>query len=415
MVPKLNCLAIAASCRNSWQDRYYRQDKNGNGETCQSQNSDRIPHSPLTPIRPDVKLLNKYLLVQFIKHFFTINIAFAAIYLLVDFIEKFDNFSQAGKSFWLAMKFFLLNIPFIVDQLGPIMILLSGVITLGILNHTNELNALKAGGIPLQKIVRPLFIGGLLLTGLFTAAGQWLLPYTIPTAGAIWDEEVNGKLPLGIYRNGRYYYKGIEGFYSFERPDLKKFEFKNFSYSQWDTNYNTRSLLSARQARWNEEAKQWVFDNVQTQVWQDDGTYRIENVPQLKTQLPEKPIDFVLPRRESAEQSLTGLYQAIGSSESDWQANKAWADFLSRLSYLLFGLPLLVLGLPVLLYCYQKWGRDLYIAIPASCGLAFLAWGIWGALQSLAGAGYLPPLLAATAIHLVFAGTGIMLLRNEDR
>ena len=362
-----------------------------------------------------MKLLNKYLLVQFIKHFFTINTAFAAIYLLVDFIEKFDNFSQADKSFWLAMKFFLLNVPFIVDQLGPILILLSGVITLGILNHTNELNALKAGGIPLRKIVLPLFLGGLLLTGVLTAAAQWLLPYTIATAGSIWDEEVNGKLPLGIYRNGRYYYKGVEGFYSFERPDLKEFIFKNFSYSEWDADYNTRSLLAAENARWDEEAKHWVFHNVQTQKMQDDGAYLIENVLELTTQLPEKPIDFVVPRKDSAEQSLSGLYQAIGRSEPGWQVNKAWADFLSRLSYLLFGLPLLVLGLPVLLYCYQKWGRDLYIAIPASCGLAFLAWGIWGALQSLAAAGYLPPLLAATAIHLVFAGTGIMLLRNEDR
>lgn len=360
-------------------------------------------------------LLNTYLLVQFIKHFLTINTAFAAIYLLVDFIEKFDNFSQADKSFWLAMKFFLLNIPFIIDQLGPILILLSGVITLGILNHTNELNALKAGGIPLRKIVRPLFIGGLLLTGLFIGAAQWLLPYTIPTAGAIWDEEVNGKLPLGIYRNGRYYYKGVEGFYSFERPELKEFVFENFSYSQWDADYNTKSLLTARKAKWDEEAKEWIFDNVQTQQMQADGSYLIENISHVKIQLPEKPIDFVVPRKDSAEQSLTGLYKAIGKSESDWQVNKAWTDFLSRLSYLFFGLPLLVLGLPVLLYCYQKWGRDLYIAIPASCGLAFLAWGIWGALQSLAGAGYLPPLLAATTIHLVFGVTGIMLLRNEDR
>ena len=35
----------------------------------------------------------------------------------------------------------------------------------------------------------------------------------------------------------------------------------------------------------------------------------------------------------------------------------------------------------------------LSIAIPASCGLAFVAWGLWGALQSLARADYINPLL----------------------
>ena len=63
---------------------------------------------------------------------------------------------------------------------------------------------------------------------------------------------------------------------------------------------------------------------------------------------------------------------------------------------------------------FQKWGRDLSIAIPASCGLAFVAWGIWGAMQSLAGAGYLHPGIAAVTVHILFAGTGIYLLRQQD-
>lgn len=362
-----------------------------------------------------MKLLDKYLLGQFFKHFFTVTIGFIAIYLLVDFIEKFDNFSESGKSLWLAIKFFTLNIPFIIDQLGPILILLSGIISLGILNHTHELNALKAGGIPLSKIVRPLFIGGILLTGLFIGAAQWLLPYTIPTAGAIWDQEVRGKLPLGIHRNGRYYYKGTEGFYSFQRPDPKELVFRNFSYSRWDKNYNTKGLLVAEKAKWDGKKMQWLFDEVQVQEMQDNGRFLIKNFEHLALELPEKPIDFVVPEEDSAEQSLTGLYHATQKTQTKWQSNKTWTDFLSRISYLLLGLPLLLLGIPVMLYCYNKWGRDLYIAIPASCGIAFLAWGIWGALQSLASAGYLPPLLAAMIIHSIFAITGVLLLRKEDR
>ncbi|MGW8195527.1 MAG: LptF/LptG family permease, partial [Desulforhopalus sp.] len=68
-----------------------------------------------------------------------------------------------------------------------------------------------------------------------------------------------------------------------------------------------------------------------------------------------------------------------------------------------------------LLYSYRKWGRDLSVAIPASCGLAFLAWGIWGALQSLAITGYISPLFAAIAIHIIFSIAGIVLLIKNDR
>ena len=362
-----------------------------------------------------VKLLDRYLLSQFIKHYLTVAAGFISIYLLIDFFEKIDNFTSNGKSIWLALKFFLLNVPFILDQLAPILTLLAGIITLGILNHTHELNALKACGIPLAKIIRPLLVGGLLATSVFFCAAQWLLPYTIPAASAIWDGEIKGRLPLGIFRNGRYYYRGAEGFYSFERPDRKALKFKNFSYSEWDEKYNTRSLLSAGRANWLDNEKKWQFSDVQLQKRGEDGRYQIQNLDTLKLQLPETPLEFVVPDNESAERSLTGLYAAIHESRSDWQTTKATSDFYGRISYLLLGLPLLLLGLPTLLHAYQKWGRDLYIAIPASCGIAFVAWGIWGALQSLAVAGYFPPAIAASAIHLIFAAAGFMLLAREDR
>jgi lipopolysaccharide export system permease protein len=365
-------------------------------------------------LRYKVKLLDRYLLRQFIQHFFTVTIAFVAIYLLVDFIEKFDNFSRAGKSLGLATRYFLLNIPFIVDQLGPVLILLSGVISLGILNHTHELTALKAGGIPLKMIVRPLLMGAAACTLFSLAAAQWLLPMTISMTNTIWYEQVKGKVPLGIYRNGRYYFKGHEGFYSFEWPNPKLMVFKNFSYSRWNDDYNVGSLVAATWAKWNSKAGEWILDEVQVQKRGENGSYTITNMPYWQVGLPEKPEDFLIPQNETAELSLTGLYREIAKKETASQTEKAWADFLGRLSYIFLGIPLLFLGLPILLISYQKWGRDLSIAIPASCGLAFVAWGIWGAMQSLAGAGYLPPTFAAITIHILFATAGILLLRKQD-
>ena len=81
----------------------------------------------------------------------------------------------------------------------------------------------------------------------------------------------------------------------------------------------------------------------------------------------------------------------------------------------MLGVPLLLLGLPILMISYQKWGRDLAVTIPASCMLAFIAWGSWGALQSLAKAGYLSPYIAASVVHITFAGAGIFFLRQQDK
>lgn len=358
-------------------------------------------------------LLSRYLLKQFGLNFLTVSTAFVAIYLLVDFFEKIDNFTSHGGSMGLALRFFFLNIPFILDQLGPILILLSGVITLGLLNHNNELRALKAGGIPLKDIIKPVVIGSLIATALFLAMAQWVLPKTISTTNSIWYEQLQGKVPLGIYRAGRYYYRGKEGFYSFEWPDTEKLSFVNFSYSRWNDKYNLNFLLTAKTAHWTNNG--WIFENGQTQNLKDDGNYSYEIFTEMTEIMPESPEHFFIPEYKSAELSLTGLFRDANSKETEDDLIVSWANFFSRISYITLGVPLLLLGLPILLLSYQKWGRDLAIAIPASCMLAFVAWGSWGALQSLAKAGYLAPTLAASVVHIIFAGIGILLLYQQDR
>lgn len=363
-----------------------------------------------------MNLLNRYLFNQFIKYFFTVNAGFVSIYLLVDFFEKIDDFTNAGKPFALALQYFLLTIPFIVDQLGPVLVLLAGVITLGILNHSNELTALKAGGVPLRLITRPLLACALLFTLLFVFAAEYLLPITVVRTNHIWYEQLKGKVPLGIMRNNRYYYKGREGFYSFAWPNPKAAVFKDFSYSRWDKEHNLQSLTSSAYANWNAEDGSWLFSAGQHQEKDDNGEYGFENFRFKKIVLPEKPEDFLVPANKSAEQSLTDLYNEIDAAgDVEYKRREAVTHFLGRISYILLGLPLLLLGLPILLYSYQRWGRDLSVAIPASCGLAFFAWGLWGSLQSLSIAGYIHPIIAATAIHIIFSSTGLFLLMKNDQ
>ncbi len=360
-------------------------------------------------------LLTRYILAQFNRYFLTLTVGFAALYLLIDFFEKFDEFTDAGKPMSLVIKYFLLNIPFVVDQLSPILILLSGVITLGILNHNNELTALKASGIPLIRIVKPIMLGGLLLTTVFIVFAQVILPTTISTTNDIWFKQIRGKVPLGIFRNGRYYYQGSEGFYSFQWPNKDVIMFKDFSYSTWDDNYNVKSMTVAAFADWIPEESSWILKQGQIIEHDEPNSFVAKPFKIWKMQFPESPDNFLIPEYESAEMSLTSLYTDIGNKNTESDTVKARAEFYARVSYLVLGIPLLLLGLPILIITYQRWGRDLSIAIPISCFMAFGAWGVWGALQSFAKTGYVPPLPAAFSVHIVFAVLGIYLLNRLDR
>ncbi len=356
-------------------------------------------------------LLNRYLLGQYVRNFLTVAIGFIAIYFLIDFFDKIDHFTSAGKSFTVALSYFSLNVPFILDQLGPVLILLSGIITLGLLNHNHELLALKASGIPLRTIVRPILFASVCTSVIYMAMAQWVLPLTISASDKIWYEDVQGKVPLGAHRNGRYYYKGSQGFYSFEWHDPGKFIFRNFSYSAWNSEYNLDTLITCKKAEYKHKAWQLHDGQIQKLIGKN---YDIRAFTDETFNLPESPEIFFVPEYKEGELSITDLYRDIFKKDTERERTAAWAEFFGRISYVLLGLPLILLGLPILILSYQKWGRDLAIAIPVSCGMAFIAWGFWGALQSLARADYVSPLFAAVIVHIVFAGVGFFLLRKQD-
>ena len=360
-----------------------------------------------------MNLLYRYILTQFARNFLIVTTAFVAIYILVDFFEKIDKFMETGQSILVVFQFFILSIPFIIDMLGPVLILLAGVISLGVLSHNNELTAMMAAGLHLRTIINPILIGALLLTMLFLAMAQWVLPKTISTTNTIWYENVKGMVPLGIFRNGRYYYKGKEGFYSFVRPWPKKNIFLDFSYSSWNKEHTLETLISSKSAQWTPKHG-WYLKHGQIQQKINSVDFQTTLFKQQHFPFPESPQYFFVPKHQSAELSLTQLYQAMFKQESEDKTIIAKTNFYSRLSYTLLGIPLLFMGLPMLMLSYRKWGKDLSVAIPVSCGMAFVAWGIWGALQSLAKAGYLSPLLAAMLIHLIFGITGFLFLHKQS-
>ncbi|NOX26560.1 MAG: YjgP/YjgQ family permease [Deltaproteobacteria bacterium] len=368
-----------------------------------------------------MNILNRYLYQQFCKNFVLITSALAGIYFLVDFFGRMDDFMAAHKSTGLALKYFFLKIPFMVDMLQPICILLAGILTLGILNHNHEFMALKAGGISVIRITTPLFAAALFCTLIALGMAQWLLPATKAETDRIWYEQVRHQTPKGILRKGRSYYRGEHGIYTFIRDKHAKNKFTNFSYTQLDKNFKIEFMLTASKAAWQRGI--WTFFQGQIKrpslavrqrsYAKGKSFYNIKLFDQTTLDLADNPADFFIPAYKSGERSISQLFHNIWSRTGDQQL--AWVNFNNRLSFIFLGLPLICIGLPILLIIQQIWGRDLALAIPVSCGIAFAAWSFWSTSQSMARAGQMNPVLASWLMYVIVCPLGIWLLIRQDR
>ena len=357
-------------------------------------------------------LLDRYLFKQFAKYMVLVMATLVTVYLLIDFFERIDDFIENQKSFTLAAKYFIFKIPIIVEQLTPIIILLGGIIVLGLLNHRGEILALKAVGIHTFRITFPITATAVVFTLLTLGFAEWIVPPTTASTNVIFYEQVREEKPRGILRNNRFYYKDELGFYSFEKHELSNNRFDFFIFSSWDENYRLDTFLTADSAFWNNG--KWTFENTRIKQKNADGNYQITTYAETSLPLKVQPDDFFIPEYKINEMSLSELF-SLTMTNKGLRGTEAELKLLERISFIFLGIPLLMLGLPLLLIAHQRWGRDLSLAIPLSCGLAFGAWGGWSVLQSLAKAEILNHHLAAWSIHLVIALTGTYLILQEDR
>lgn len=91
------------------------------------------------------------MLTQYIVKIFLRNLAlslgcFAGVYMLVDFLERVDNFVEKSAPLGLYIEYGINVIPLFIAQVAPLATLMAAFITIGSLSRTGELTAMRAGG-----------------------------------------------------------------------------------------------------------------------------------------------------------------------------------------------------------------------------------------------------------------------------
>jgi lipopolysaccharide export system permease protein len=126
--------------------------------------------------------LDRYILKKFIVTFIFCLLLFTVIAVAVDSSEKTDDFVKAGlTTSELIKKYYLGFVPYIWSLLFPLFVFIAVIFFTSRLATRSEIIAILASGTSYNRVLRPYFLGGLLLA--FTL---WLgNRYWIPKANSI--------------------------------------------------------------------------------------------------------------------------------------------------------------------------------------------------------------------------------------
>lgn len=124
-----------------------------------------------------ITILDKYILKQIIEMFLMGVCVFTSIIFASDtFITLIKQISLFGIPFKVALMIIILNLPSVIVMTIPMGILLATVMTLNGLSLKSEITVMRACGIGLNRIAKPIFIFAILMSMFSFVINESLVP-----------------------------------------------------------------------------------------------------------------------------------------------------------------------------------------------------------------------------------------------
>src|SRR5207237_8567174 len=121
-----------------------------------------------------MKLLDRYVIRNFLQIYFYCIAGFISIWLIFDVSDNISTFIDEHIGLLLVVRYYATQIPQVLIILLPVSLLLSLLFTLGRMSRANEVVSMLTAGVSLPRVLLPL-IG----MGLLTVAASMALNYSL--------------------------------------------------------------------------------------------------------------------------------------------------------------------------------------------------------------------------------------------
>jgi len=127
-----------------------------------------------------MKLLDRYLLRQFVQIFVICFLSLMGLYLVIDLFGHLDSFSaeaqRSGSLLQVIAEYYSYQSIGFFDRTSGILAMISAMFTVTWLQRHQEMTAMLAAGISKFRIIRPLIVAAVVVSLLGAASREWVIP-----------------------------------------------------------------------------------------------------------------------------------------------------------------------------------------------------------------------------------------------
>ncbi len=355
-------------------------------------------------------LISRYILRHFLRILGLCLATFTGIYLLVNLFEQVVDFINNHATAGDYLNYLINSIPPILVQVFPLAVLTSTVLTIGGFGRTNESTAMRACGISLWRIVRPLVASALVCTVLVFLLSEYICPASARQLNELMNYKMKGRGFLTLF-NSEIWYRQDDKIINIVTANLVKKQIQGLTILKFNNQEQIIERLDAPRCTFQQNS--WIAPKMTIRTFSPENA-DILSVDFLENQpvpLNKKPDELASRQDASTELTFSQLHQLVNKLEKEgYSATRQRVDMHNRLAMPFTCLIMGLLGVPFALQRGRGSNIALGIGLSVAVGAAYFI--VQSIISSFGYAGALPPIIAAWAANIIFLLLAIWLQLN---
>ena len=196
-----------------------------------------------------MKIIDKYIIKQYLTTFFVMFGLFIPIGIMVDFAEKIDKFRENEVPGDLIISYYIDFIWYFGSQLYPVFLFLAVIFFTSRLANNTEITAILSSGLSFKRFTKPFFISASIIVSFALFSGMFI----VPKSNLKFNEFVSEYVKTEEKRNTSRLFKQINDneYIYVSSYDPRRKRGINFTLENFDGN-ELKHKISATTIRWDD-------------------------------------------------------------------------------------------------------------------------------------------------------------------
>jgi lipopolysaccharide export system permease protein len=359
-----------------------------------------------------MSVLDRYIAREYLLTFFFVLLTFLCLYLIIDFFERSRMFLSNNATIAQILSYHLYTLPSMMALLMPACVLLAALITFGLFSRNHEIVAMKANGISLYRIARPVLAFALVVCGLNFLLNEYVTPAANWKAEQIVYAEIQKNKEWGAFKQNQIWYKSENAIYNFKLFVAAENRLKGVTINYLDPQFQLSMRIDAKEAIWKDD--RWELQDVLRTTFAGKEFPLFERLPTLAVDIAEKPEDFRVVQKSADQMGFRELRNFIRKLRQEgYDSTRYETDLHSKIAFVFVSLIVALIGFVFPMRSERSGGIAWGVGIGIIVGFSYYI--VFSFSKSLGSSGTLPPVVAAWAANVILGVVALVMFRKVNQ